>query len=144
MRYLYGEAQQKRTSLRCRPNRRIIIWRLLSSIEVGDAEAAREIERLYPLRCRTERMLRERPPSGSVAAMTSSSPFLRSRTAHVSLFPTAAVGSFIFAARSAGILDIRPPASRSMIIRNSHRQSLLSLRAELLGARHRWRAGELA
>jgi hypothetical protein len=75
MRHLYGEAQQNRTSLRCRPNRRIIIRRLLSSIEVGDAEAAREIVRLYLLRCRIERMFRARPPSGSVEAMTNSPPF---------------------------------------------------------------------
>jgi hypothetical protein len=42
----------------CRPNRRIIIGRLLTSIESGEAEVVCEIVRLYYLRCSIERMLR--------------------------------------------------------------------------------------
>jgi hypothetical protein len=60
--------------------------------------------------CGTSR--RSRPLSGSVEAKTSSAPFSGSAPALVSPFPPAAVGCFTFAARSAGILDIRKAQER--------------------------------
>jgi hypothetical protein len=54
-----------------------------------------------------------RPPSASVVeAMTSSAPFSGPAPALLSLFPPAAVGCLIFAARSAGTLDMRKAQER--------------------------------